>query len=154
MGDGVHVINWPCVLWTSRVAVVNTAVVSSGFMNFILALLLLVLCQYTAVHGFGISSAWPLTSRRSGYLRRNAASAAASRRTSRTRRDAPSHPIGMMSSFWEGIVQGIGGQTGGAASASAAPSSTPRKKCPVLICPAQLSVPGDYRQMVAEFKER
>jgi len=27
-------------------------------------------------------------------------------------------------------------------------------KCPVLICPAQLSVPSDYELMIAEFKER
>lgn len=28
------------------------------------------------------------------------------------------------------------------------------EKCPVLICPAQLSIPSDYEPMVAEFKER
>lgn len=28
------------------------------------------------------------------------------------------------------------------------------EKCPVLICPAQLSVPSDYELMIAEFKER
>lgn len=47
----------------------------------------------------------------------------------------------MANSFWEGIVQG-----------TAKPVA--KDKCPVLVCPAQLSVPGDYKKMIAEFKER
>eukprot|EP00752_Nemacystus_decipiens_P010496 g9351.t1 len=34
------------------------------------------------------------------------------------------------------------------------PSPASEEKCPVLICPAQLSIPGDYTQMVADLKER
>lgn len=50
-------------------------------------------------------------------------------------------------SFWEGIGQGAGG-------ARATNAATGKQKCPVLICPAQLSVPGDYRQMIADLQER
>eukprot|EP00904_Undaria_pinnatifida_P010185 jgi/Undpi1/6297/HiC_scaffold_20.g08780.m1 len=59
----------------------------------------------------------------------------------------------MMTSFWEGIVQGVGGE-GATSPATTDGAAMAKDKCPVLICPAQLSVPGDYRKTVAEFKER
>lgn len=46
-----------------------------------------------------------------------------------------------MANFWQGVRKGP-------------PSSGAKEKCPVLICPAQLSIPGDYQQMVADLKER
>lgn len=49
----------------------------------------------------------------------------------------------MANSFWEGIVPGTAGKP-----------PVAKDKCPVLVCPAQLSVPGDYKKMIAEFKER
>lgn len=52
----------------------------------------------------------------------------------------------MKGAFWQGIVQGVGMKT--------PTPPTAKEKCPVLICPAQLSVPGDYRQMVTELKKR
>lgn len=63
------------------------------------------------------------------------------------------HVTTMMTSFWEGIVQGVGGE-GATSPATTDGAAMAKDKCPVLICPAQLSVPGDYRKTVAEFKER
>lgn len=44
--------------------------------------------------------------------------------------------------------------TAAAAAAVGPLSAGAADKCPVLICPAQLSVPSDYELMIAEFKER
>lgn len=66
--------------------------------------------------------------------------------------------VTMMAAFWKDIVQGGGG--GGQKGTTTTPSSSLSRassadsKSPVLICPAQLSVPSDYQKMVKEFKER
>lgn len=107
-------------------------------------LLLLTLCKDTVVCGFALLLLPP--SLRS--LRRNDATAwssdASTLRPRCERGAAATSTIMMRGSFWEGLVQGVGGTS----------AAVSKEKCPVLICPAQLSVPGDYRQMVAEFKER
>lgn len=53
---------------------------------------------------------------------------------------------GLKMSFWDAI-QGAGAQS----KTSENPSS---QKSPVLICPAQLSVPRDYDKMVTELNKR
>lgn len=53
-------------------------------------------------------------------------------------------------SFWEGIQQGAGLRPAVAPPAEGDGTS----KCPVLIFPAQLGIPGDYRKMMAELNDR
>lgn len=58
-------------------------------------------------------------------------------------------------SFWDAIQGGGGGGAGaGEIAASSLSNEKAKEKCPVLICPAQLSVPGDYRNMIAELNDR
>lgn len=52
-------------------------------------------------------------------------------------------------SFWEGIQQQLT-----TARLAVAPRTKGDSKCPVLICPAQLSIPEDYRNMMNELNDR
>lgn len=98
-------------------------------MNQLALLLLLAFCRDTGVRGFRLlpSAVWS----RSAPLPP----------CSSTRCDSTRRTTTTMSSFWQGM--GKGQQSTGA-----------KEKCPVLICPAQLSIPGDYTQMVADLKDR
>lgn len=102
-------------------------------------LLLLALCRRTAVRGFGLLPPLLSSQSRGGVTKpySNNTPRSSCRRVDR---------VMMAGAFWEGIVQGIGMKT--------PTPQTAKEKCPVLICPAQLSVPGDYRQMVTELKAR
>lgn len=102
---------------------------------------LLALSQLRLVGGFGLLSA--------SFLSRSTRQIAA---IPTSRVHELEHVTTMMTSFWEGIVRGVRG--GGATSPGTPNAVIGKDKCPVLICPAQLSVPGDYRKTVAEFKER
>ncbi|CAM9776310.1 unnamed protein product [Pylaiella littoralis] len=102
--------------------------------------LLLVLCQYSAVLGFGLLP--------SSY-RNVPLPCGCSSRTRALDHDLRHDRGVMMMAFWEDIVPGRG-QKGTTKSSEASVDS----KCPVLICPAQLSVPGDYKKMIEEFEKR
>lgn len=122
----------------------------------LVSLLLLIQCQCRLIGGFRLLSA-SFSSRSVGqdtavpswgtFLQ----TATTLRR--RTRRAHEREHVTMMTSFREGMVRGVGGEE---ATSPATPDADARAKvkCPVLICPAQLSVPGDYRKTVAEFEER
>ena len=98
-------------------------------MNHQTFLILFALCRGTGVRGFGLLPS-VVCSRRTALP---PFSIKASQRNSARRTTT-------MASFWQGIGKG--------------PSPDAKEKCPVLICPAQLSIPGDYTQMVADLKER
>ncbi|CAB1120251.1 unnamed protein product [Ectocarpus sp. CCAP 1310/34] len=95
-------------------------------------LLILALCRRIVVRGFGLLPPLLLSQSRGGVTPRSSC--------------RPRDRVIMTGAFWEGIVQGVGMKT--------PTPPTAKEKGPVLICPAQLSVPGDYRQMVTELKKR
>lgn len=99
--------------------------------NQLALLLLLALCRGTGVRGFGLLSpaVWSRSAPLPYYFTSTSTSTSTSRRTTT-----------MAMNFWQGIGKGTSPGT--------------KEKCPVLICPAQLSIPGDYTQMVADLKER
>lgn len=118
-------------------------------MKLAVALLVLLLAFYhdVAVNGFSIISSPPLSKSSSRNRDVLVVGVRQSSMTAVTPKKKSGAAATFMMSFWEGITQGAGG-------ARATNAATGKQKCPVLICPAQLSVPGDYRQMIADLRER
>ncbi|CAM9592814.1 unnamed protein product [Ascophyllum nodosum] len=113
----------------------------------------LVLCQGSGVLGFGQTP--DLSLRRSWTSPTTHSKTAIGPRIACTRR-APIKTITVSSSrvnmnnFLDRFLEGRETNDSGSSSAAAAV----KQKCPVLICPAQLSVPADYGLMIAAFKDR
>lgn len=112
----------------------------------LLLVLLLAVCHDTAVNGFSFISSLPLS--QSSVRNRDAWVVGVSSSTAvfTPQKQSGASTLFMMT-FWEGLRQRE-------TRAQEANAPTGKQKCPVLVCPAQLSVPGDYRQMIADLKDR
>lgn len=133
-----------CTLYVLCVAHIER-IMKPTHLAHLLLLLLALLCRDTAVRGFGLL---PSSScRNSPYSRGCDLLQRARTRTPGSDQSDHDHRVFVRMAFWEDIVVPGGGRKG-------TTTGAPADKCPVLICPAQLSVPGDYQKMVKEFKER
>lgn len=67
-----------------------------------------------------------------------------------TRRILSSSRLNMANNFWDSFLEGKRVSD----TRSSETTTITKQKCPVLICPAQLSVPADYAPMIAALEDR